>query len=333
MFCKSLFNVLWSFTIIGGFVKFYSYRMIPYILAENPDITRKEAFLLSKEMMNGSKWKTFLLDVSFWGWHIVSALTFGLLRHLYVNPFMGATFAELYFTLRSNVIGKKENIAVLFNDKYLTEPVSDVMTQYPNTLPEKDEELKPTFKLNYERTYSVSSIIFIFFALSFIGWIWEVFYNILETGSFANRGILFGPWLPIYGTGSILMLIVLKKFRDKPLMLFTSIILLCGVLEYFTSFLLEKMFGQLWWDYRNAFLNINGRVCLEGLLFFAVGGLLIIYFIAPLLDEIFKTFNNRFKKIVCVILISLFSIDVIHGLFFPNQGSGITFNSEKKIIQ
>ena len=74
--------------------------MIPYILAENPKVNRKEAFKLSKEMMRGNKWKTFVLDLSFILWNMLSVLTFGLLNILYVNPYKSMTFAELYKELK-----------------------------------------------------------------------------------------------------------------------------------------------------------------------------------------------------------------------------------------
>lgn len=100
MLLKNIYNLLWYLTIIGGFIKSYEYRMIPYILAENPKIDRKEAFKLSKEMMRGNKWKTFVLDFSFILWNILSVLTFGLLNILYVNPYKSMTFAELYKELK-----------------------------------------------------------------------------------------------------------------------------------------------------------------------------------------------------------------------------------------
>ncbi len=100
MFLRNLYNALWYLTIIGGVIKTYEYRMIPYILAENPNTKRKEAFLLSKQMMKGNKWKTFILDMSFFGWNFLSVLTFGLLSILYVNPYNAATITELYVTLK-----------------------------------------------------------------------------------------------------------------------------------------------------------------------------------------------------------------------------------------
>ena len=108
MLLKNIYNLLWYLTIIGGFIKSYEYRMIPYILADNPKIDRKEAFRLSKKMMKGNKWKTFVLDLSFILWNILSLITFGILNILYVNPYKAATVTELYITLRQNV--NKENI-------------------------------------------------------------------------------------------------------------------------------------------------------------------------------------------------------------------------------
>ena len=101
MFLKNIFNALWYLTIIGGVIKTYEYRMIPYILAENPKIKRKEAFKLSKKMMTGNKWKTFVLDMSFFGWNFLSLLTMGLLSIFFVNPYNSATIAELYVILKN----------------------------------------------------------------------------------------------------------------------------------------------------------------------------------------------------------------------------------------
>lgn len=105
MFLRNIYNALWYLTIIGGVIKTYEYRMIPYILAENPKIKRKEAFAISKQMMKGNKWKTFILDISFFGWYFLSVLTFGILGILYVNPYNSATMAELYYELKQ----KSEN--------------------------------------------------------------------------------------------------------------------------------------------------------------------------------------------------------------------------------
>lgn len=119
MLLRNIYNALWYLTIIGGFIKTYEYRMIPYILAENPKIKRKEAFKLSKQMMKANKWKTFILDMSFFGWYFLSVLTYGLLSILYVNPYNAATIAELYIELRKNAIKEKYEYYEALNDKEL----------------------------------------------------------------------------------------------------------------------------------------------------------------------------------------------------------------------
>ena len=107
MFLRNIYNALWYLTIVGGVIKTYEYRMIPYILADNSKIKRREAFKLSKQMMKGNKWKTFVLDLSFFGWNFLSVLTFGILSILYVNPYNSATFTELYYTLKEKAISEK----------------------------------------------------------------------------------------------------------------------------------------------------------------------------------------------------------------------------------
>lgn len=102
MFLKDLYTILWSLLfVIPGIVKSYEYCMVPYILAENPGMNRKEAFLISKRMMMGQKWNTFVLDLSFIGWRILEAITFGILGIFYVEPYVQATYAELYAYNRS----------------------------------------------------------------------------------------------------------------------------------------------------------------------------------------------------------------------------------------
>lgn len=107
MFMMELFISLWSLLLlIPGWIKSYEYRMIPYILSENPNISRQRAFKISKDMMNGNKWNAFELDLSFIGWHILSVFTLGLLSIFYINPYMESTNAELYAFLREEALEK-----------------------------------------------------------------------------------------------------------------------------------------------------------------------------------------------------------------------------------
>lgn len=99
---RNIFLTLWSLLfLIPGLIKTYSYRMVPYILADNPDMKPTEAITLSRQMMDGQKWNAFILDLSFIGWILLSCLTCGILSFFYVAPYMNATYAELYLTLKS----------------------------------------------------------------------------------------------------------------------------------------------------------------------------------------------------------------------------------------
>jgi uncharacterized membrane protein len=104
MFFRDLYIFLWSLLfVIPGIVKSYEYRMIPYLLIDNPGMSRQEAFARSKAMMNGQKWRTFVLDLSFLGWDILSAITFGIVGLFYVVPYQAMTNAALYDRLRGGI--------------------------------------------------------------------------------------------------------------------------------------------------------------------------------------------------------------------------------------
>ena len=104
MFCRDIFIFLWTLLlIVPGIVKSYEYRMVPYVLAENPDLSREEAFALSKRMMDGDKMNAFILDLSFIGWAILTILTCGLVGIFYYQPYLALTDAALYQTLKKKV--------------------------------------------------------------------------------------------------------------------------------------------------------------------------------------------------------------------------------------
>ena len=97
MFLRDLFTTLWSLLlVVPGIVKHYEYLMVPYIIAETPAMDYKEAFQISKQMMDGEKMEAFIMDLSFIGWYLLSAVTCGLLAIFYVNPYVQASFAEMY---------------------------------------------------------------------------------------------------------------------------------------------------------------------------------------------------------------------------------------------
>lgn len=119
MFVENVFLFLWSLTIVGFFIKQYSYRMVPYIVAENPNIEALDAIRLSRRMMKGHKWECFVADCSFLGWYLLNLITFGLSGIFYSNGYNAAFFAEYYVYVRS--MAKTTGIAgsEMLNDEYL----------------------------------------------------------------------------------------------------------------------------------------------------------------------------------------------------------------------
>lgn len=111
LFLRDLYVILWSLLfVIPGIIKTYQYRMVPYLLAEYPDMPRQEAFARSRDMMYGQKWNAFVLDLSFLPWQILSGITFGIVGVFYVNPYRDATDAELYDVLAGNMAAaEREN--------------------------------------------------------------------------------------------------------------------------------------------------------------------------------------------------------------------------------
>ena len=102
------------------------------------------------------------------------------------------------------------------------------------------------------------------------------------------------------------------------------VVLLCGFVEYMTSFVTEQIMGMRWWDYTGYFLNLNGRICGEGLAMFAVGGMAAIYFMVPLIDRMVTHIRPRILIPICLALLTCFAGDMVYSHFVPNVGPGIT---------
>ena len=101
LFLTALFEALWTITIVGGVIKHFSYKMVPYLLAENPELGALEAITLSRKMMDGHKWEAFKLELSFIGWYFLGALTLGITELLFSGMYQQAAFAEYYAYVRA----------------------------------------------------------------------------------------------------------------------------------------------------------------------------------------------------------------------------------------
>lgn len=155
----------------------------------------------------------------------------------------------------------------------------------------------------------ICSYIILFFFYSFLGWCLEVGCKLVSERKFINRGFLVGPYCPIYGFGALFITILLKRYYNDPFTLFIMAVLLCSILEYSTSYILEKLFQTRWWDYTHYRFSINGRICLETMIPFGLFGLFIMYVFNPFFFAIIKSIPIGFLITLTVLFLLFFLID------------------------
>ena len=385
-----------SLTIVLYPVVRFGFFLVPYIIAENPDIKTIEALKLSWRMMRGNKWTLFKTIISILGWNILNIFTLGVFGILYTNPYKLCIYSEFYARVREAAKQNEIEGVDQLNDIYLfakadnnrlTDAYADVLEEldagkptldglkgrnkfiadhfgvvlwntkdemeyeadeerrvkllaykneaegesYPSRLSPIPEQrkLKSLAHIHYMRHYSLPSLAALFFIFAMFGWVWELFFYYVQQGKIINRGVLHGPWLPIYGVGGLIVLIFLFVLRRRPVLHLIATVILCGVVEYFGGWALETIFDKKWWDYSGYFFNIDGRVCAEGLFVFGAAGMAFIYVLAPLLDNMIRKAQQKILIPVEAVLLVFFIIDVIYSAFVPNTGDGITGNFDK----
>ena len=391
-----IIEFLSSFTIVLYPIVRFGFFLVPYIIAENPDIKTRDALKLSWMMMRGNKWTLFKIIISILGWNILNVFTLGVLGILYTNPYKICIYSEFYARVREAAKQNEIEGVDQLNDIYLfakadnnslMDAYADVMDElaagkysldglkgrnkfiadhfgvvlwntkdemeyeaneerrvkllaykneaegesYPSRLSPIPEQrkLKSLAHIHYMRHYSLPSLAALFFIFAMFGWVWELFFYYVQQGKIINRGVLHGPWLPIYGVGGLIVLIFLFVLRRRPVLHLIATVVLCGVVEYFGGWALEMIFDKKWWDYSGYFFNIDGRVCAEGLFVFGAAGMAFIYVLAPLLDNMIRKARQKILIPVEAVLLVFFIIDVIYSAFVPNTGDGITGNFDK----
>ena len=162
------------------------------------------------------------------------------------------------------------------------------------------------------------NLILLFFAYAFIGWCIEVTLKYFQFHRFINRGFLTGPWLPIYGSGAVLITIAVKGLAPLESSVGTTFVIsfiLCGIVEYMTSLLLEKRFHARWWDYSQKPMNLHGRVWIGNLVLFGLGGVLIVELFNPLLFRLSGHMSVRLREILAIVLSCIFAADYVMSHF------------------
>lgn len=162
---------------------------------------------------------------------------------------------------------------------------------------------------------NIEIYVLLFFTYSFAGWLMESVGGIFKEKKFINRGFLIGPYCPIYGYASIIMILYLNHYKDNPLTVFLLAVVICTFIEYIISYIMEKLFNARWWDYSNYKFNINGRVCLINAFFFGVLGTFLVYYANPFFENILLKINTNTLNTISLILMILFTTDFIISMY------------------
>ena len=154
-------------------------------------------------------------------------------------------------------------------------------------------------------------IFYIFIIYSILGWFMEVVIVSSKKRKITARGFLIGPWCPIYGFGALFITLLLKKYYNDPIALFVMSFLMGTILEYVTSYIMEKLFHARWWDYSDHKFQINGRVSLTTSLGFGLLGLILVYILNPFFLRIIQNIPSIIFCIIMIIILVIFLTDVI----------------------
>lgn len=165
------------------------------------------------------------------------------------------------------------------------------------------------------KTDQLCYLFLIFLTGCLVGWIYEeIFYWVTE-GMLRNRGILYGPWLPIYGVGA-LAIYAMKPVKNQPVLLFLLCTAVSGIVEYIIGYAGLHLFDLRLWDYRGLLLNIDGIICLRSVLSFALMGLVFHYWLEPAAERMVKKMHPPAVHSVCLFLFLLFLVDCILSALF-----------------
>ena len=168
--------------------------------------------------------------------------------------------------------------------------------------------------------------LFYFFLCSIAGFLWEVALILVTQNDFANRGFLYGPWLPVYGVGAVLFSLFLERIKKHPIAVFFLSALLGSALELLIGWFLDTVWDLRYWDYSGYLLNYRGYICLWSALGFGIAGVLWVCLLSGALTELWLRLSQKLRRGILTILVLLFLLDCTAALILPNVGINITFS-------
>ncbi len=177
------------------------------------------------------------------------------------------------------------------------------------------------------------NIFLLFMIYSLIGWIVEIIDIYFYTKKIANRGFLIGPYCPIYGVGTTIMTFIFNHSSDDLFGIFAKAMIVCALLEYTTSYVMEKLFKKRWWDYSHRKYNLNGRVCLENLVLFGIAGCILVKFTNPFFNDLIMNLPSVIANTASIIIAVIFIADIIISFKIVNKLKNVKFNTKDSTDQ
>ncbi len=162
--------------------------------------------------------------------------------------------------------------------------------------------------------YTFSTWLFFFYFYCFLGWVWETCYVSVLKAKWVNRGFMRGPFLPIYGSGAIVVLIFTLPFRTNAGLVFLVGMTSATLLEYFTGVVMEKMFHVRYWDYSNRRLNLNGHICVTSSLAWGVFSVILTLYGHTLIERFVMRMNENLLEVMVFVLTVYISIDMAESV-------------------
>ncbi len=173
--------------------------------------------------------------------------------------------------------------------------------------------------------YQISLLFMKFILFSVIGYVAEMIFCAIIDKRITNRGFFCGPIIPIYGVGSLALIWILKPFMHNVFLVILLGMVVTGAIEYITSYFLEKIFHNKWWDYSEEKFNINGRICLKNLICFGLGSPIILYILNPYITDFLLQVKDEVLMGTAIVLFIIFVLDVVYSCL-------VAYNLRNRII-
>lgn len=161
-----------------------------------------------------------------------------------------------------------------------------------------------------------------FLVYSLMGWIVESVYMSICNRKLTNRGFAKGPFCPIYGVGALTVFFLLRPYSDQPFQLFLLGMILATAIEFITAVIMNRIFGEIWWDYREKPLNYKGIICLESSIAWGFYTLGLFFFLQNMVSSLVDALPVLVGKVGGTMILVIYLFDFLHIMYQEKKYRG-----------